>query len=172
MILRCKKSRQKRNFLSGRDYYVSRDTKSIHYYSFVSLHNLAGTFQRQYILLAFSISYFILLSLSLRLGLECFLFPSLVFLNYKLLHSLQLFLVQPYLLKLTLSHLLCLFTLESDKLVKCSRIGKCLFYIIIRKYNSYMASITLPSPNFTWFTFSFSNIITSSYPYYFHLQYC
>ena len=115
------------------------------------------------------ISYFILLSLPLRLGLECFLFPSLVLLNYKLLHSLQLFLVQPYLLKLALRCLLCLFALEGDKLVKCSRIGKCLFYIIIRKYNSYMASITLPSPNFTWFTFSFSNIITSSYPYYFHL---
>ena len=115
------------------------------------------------------ISYFILLSLSLRLGLECFLFPSLVLLNYKLLHSLQLFLVQPYLLKLALRCLLCLFALEGDKLVKCSRIGKCLFYIIIRKYNSYMASITFPSPNFTWFTFSFSNIITSSYPYYFHL---
>lgn len=118
------------------------------------------------------ISYFILLSLPLRLGLERFLFPSLVLLNYKLLHSLQLFLVQPYLLKLALRCLLCLFALEGDKLVKCSRIGKCLFYIIIRKYNSYMASITLPSPNFTWFTFSFSNIITSSYPYYFHLQYC
>lgn len=102
----------------------------IHCYSFVSSHNLAGTFQCQYILLAFSISYFILLSLSLRLGLECFLFPSLILLNYKLLHSLQLFLVQLYLLKLALRYLLCLFALEADKLVKCSRIGKCLFYII------------------------------------------
>lgn len=32
----------------------------IHYYSFVSLHNLTDTFKRQCILLAFSISYFIL----------------------------------------------------------------------------------------------------------------
>ena len=47
------------------------------------------------------------------------------------------------------SHLLCLFTLEADKLVKCSRIGKCLFYIIIRKYNSYMASITFHHTAFT-----------------------
>lgn len=95
------------------------------------------------------ISYFILLSLSLRLGLECFLFSSLVLLNYKLLHSLQLFLVQPYLLKLALRYLLRLFALEGDKLVKCSRIGKCLFYIIISKYNSYMASITFHHTAFT-----------------------
>ena len=61
IILRCKKIPPKEKIFSLAGTIMSHVIQNcIHCYSFVSSHNLAGTFQCQCILLSFSISYFIL----------------------------------------------------------------------------------------------------------------